>query len=470
MHDPTLEQNLRAALQTAGDALPFTITSAELERRLALRRQGRLSPMASLGLAAAVGVGLLGLVGVAGGWFEQRSAPSPSLPVASESPSPAPSASADLLLPSVDEIINNLDPATIVRAQEVGPAAGPSTAPARGVRPARSVTFAPIAQAGAYRVWTACLGRVDVSITVTGAGAREPREELPVACNGLIVARQVGIEAGDTIAVGSSSPTSWRLVLEAPARDALHATSLAEIKPDPDVDTLLMANSELANPDYDRRPVLTEPASVGNVAQRDRYRVLVSCAGPDSIRYAFGVLYDDQNPPDPLPEDHSLTEIECDGALHEDLFETPLPDGARFLVTAQPRTAWRIAVTSDKPPIAIAPDVPGWQLSSGAGPNYLTSGNAEGIDLIGPDDGGPVRVVITCAGPGTLTGTIDVGSPVGTRLDPYSIDCSDGSSDRSLERVYEHAASSVQVLYDPHGAIIWLAVTSQIRATASPAP
>ena len=472
MHDPTFEQKLRAALRAEGDTLPFTITSSELERRLALRRQGRLGPMTSLGLAAAVGIGLLGLVGVAGGWFEQRTAvvPSPSLPVASVSPSAAPSASPDVLLPSIDEIINNLDPATIVRAQEIGPAAGPSSESVRGVSPARSVTFAPIAQAGSYRLWTACLGPVDVSIAVTGPAGVEPREEIPLVCDGLIVGRQVGIEAGDTIAIRSTRPASWRLVVEAPTRAALHATTLAAIQPAPADETLLGVNSELLEPDYERRPVLTEPEQMGNVAQRDRYRVLVSCAGPDSVRYAFGTLYDQENPPEPLPEDHSVTEVECDGAVHEDTFETPLPDGARFVVTAQPRTAWRIVVVSDKPPISLAPDKPGWQLSSGAGPNYLTSGNAEGIDLIGPDDGGPVRVAITCSGPATLTGTIDVGSPIGTRLDPFSLDCSEGSAGQTIERVYEDAATSVQVLYDPHGATIWLAVSSQIRARASPAP
>jgi hypothetical protein len=213
------------------------------------------------------------------------------------------------------------------------------------------------------------------------------------------------------------------------------------------------------------------PAEVGQVAQRERYRVLVTCAGPHSIRYAFGRLFDRQNAPDPLPEDHSVTEVECDGGVHEDVLALPLVDGARLLVTSSAQEAWQIIVMSDKPPISLPPDEGGWVMSTGFGPNFLPSGQQEGVTLVGPDGGGEVRVVISCSGDALLTGTIDVGPVAGQKLDPFTLDCSlDGGAGVTLARSYATAASSVTVLYDPHGATIWLAVSAQVRAPASPAP
>jgi hypothetical protein len=334
------------------------------------------------------------------------------------------------------------------------------------------VRFAPMRIAGAYRVWTACRGDVDLDVVVASHAVDE-RERIPISCDGAISVRQVGLEAGDTISLRSATEVSWRVVVEAPARAALHATSIAVIERPVD-DVLLEVGSETGTPDYG--PVGTGggvwgPAEVGSIAQRERYRVLVTCAGPHSIRYAFGRLIDQQNPPDPLPEDHSVTEVECDGGVHEDALELPLLEGARFLVTSSAQEAWQIIVTSDRPPISLPPDEGGWVMSTGFGPNFLPGGQQEGVTLAGPDGGGEVRVVIGCFGDATLTGTIDVGAVAGQELDPFALDCSaDRSVGATIARSYGKAASSVTVLYDPHGATIWLAVSAQVRAPASPAP
>ena len=41
MHDTQIEEQLRGVLRAEGDAIPLTITTAELERRLAARRRRR---------------------------------------------------------------------------------------------------------------------------------------------------------------------------------------------------------------------------------------------------------------------------------------------------------------------------------------------------------------------------------------------------------------------------------------------
>lgn len=473
MHDPSLEQKLRAALRSEGDQLAFTITAAELERRLVLRRRGGLSPMASLGLAAAVGVGLLGLVGVAGGWFETRPvvAPSPSpVAVASTSPSGEPPSAAPSgpVLPSFDAFLAPLDPARIVRAQAVGPAAGPTAEEP----PAASggVGFAPVTSPGAYRVWTACIGTAPLQLIVVRGFTAEPEPVILISCDGSTTSRQVGLESGDWISLRSGTAISWRFVLEAPPRDALRAASIADIPRPADGETLLEVASQADTPDYAATGTgggIWTGEELGGLPVRNRYRVIVICAGPSPIQYAFRQRLAEQGPSAPIADDLLLTQVECDGAAHEDRVELPQLGDTSLVVTSEGRTAWRILVVSDLPPIALAPDGNGWQMSTGFGPTYLSDGAEGGTGGIGPDDGGDVRVVISCAGETILTGSIDPGPALSQSPDPFRIDCSGGAT---LARTYEHAGVAVDVRYFPDGAKIWLAVTTQVRAASSPPP
>ena len=103
MHDNELEDRIRTTLRAVGDALPVTITSDELGRRLTLRRRARMRRRAGY-LAAAVGVVAVGgLVAAGAGWFrpsgvgttpapsDVTSAPSDSSPAPSQGPSSGPS-------------------------------------------------------------------------------------------------------------------------------------------------------------------------------------------------------------------------------------------------------------------------------------------------------------------------------------------------------------------------------------------
>lgn len=473
MHDQSLEQRLRAVLQAEGDALPLTITAAELERRLALRRRGGLSPMASLGLAAAVGAGLLGLAGIAGGWFEAQpvmTSPPPSAisaattaPSQSNAPSSGPKG-----LPSLDEFVAPLEEGAIVRAQAVGPADGSGS----GVAIKRAAWFAPIEKAGVYRVWAACLGS-DLELWATRGNFNEPVERVPITCDGSITSRQMGFEVGDRLYVVSNKPASWRVALEAPGRSAPQAT---ELRSEPEVPTgdglVLDAASVTAVPIY-QDPLFGGgafvPGDVGVVAERDVYRVTFVCAGPRPIRYAFRSLADESTAPEDVTE-YSSTQVECDGAPHTDELELPLIEGGRLFVTADDRDAWRILVTSTAPPIAIAPNGNGWTLSAASGPDWLT-GETSAVSLPGPDDGGRARVTISCFGDGTVTGTIFVGPREGDPVDPFTLDCSiEHINGVVLVRTYAKAGPAIDVVYDLHGIPAWVAITVQVRAPASPPP
>jgi Tol biopolymer transport system component len=71
MFDDRLEDRLRSILRQAGDELNLSVTSAELERRLAARRRARTAQRSAL-LAAAVGILAVGaIVGSAPSWFPQ---------------------------------------------------------------------------------------------------------------------------------------------------------------------------------------------------------------------------------------------------------------------------------------------------------------------------------------------------------------------------------------------------------------
>jgi hypothetical protein len=91
MHEGGLEDRLRTVLRGEGDALPLTITTAELERRRALRQRGRLGRRATVLAAAVVVVAVGSLVATTGGWFRPAivgSGPSSS-PTTTTAPSEA---------------------------------------------------------------------------------------------------------------------------------------------------------------------------------------------------------------------------------------------------------------------------------------------------------------------------------------------------------------------------------------------
>jgi hypothetical protein len=91
MHDTRLENELRNALRADGNALPLTITDAELDRRLALRRRQRAGRRFALAAAAVVVVALGSMVAFGGGWLrlpgvgvDATPSPETSAPTASD--------------------------------------------------------------------------------------------------------------------------------------------------------------------------------------------------------------------------------------------------------------------------------------------------------------------------------------------------------------------------------------------------
>ena len=65
-----IEEQLRGVLRAEGDAIPLTITAAELERRLAARRSATGGRRLSLVAAAVAAVAVVSIVAVGNGWLK----------------------------------------------------------------------------------------------------------------------------------------------------------------------------------------------------------------------------------------------------------------------------------------------------------------------------------------------------------------------------------------------------------------
>lgn len=468
MHDTAFEQKLRAALQTEGDGLPLTVTAAELERRFALRRRGGLNRFAGLGLVAAIGVALIGLAGVAGGWFEARPigpAPDPSLrasapPRPTIRPSNVPTSTVPVALSSLEELFGqeSIEPTQVVRAQAFGPATGPTPTEPGGPR---SVTFAPVGDAMSSVVTVGCLGPDSVQLIVNSGRPQASPDVIPFLCGGGVSSRFVDLEKGGTIGVASTVPASWRIVVWEPIREPLHAASITDttLVPEGQV-ALLTARSETRAPNYEAAPTGgagRETVQLDGLATRDRYRIAVSCAGPSTIRYAIG----DRSADNSITEDVG-TVVECDGGTHTDEIEIPFPNGGRLFITSEARTAWEVTVLADKPPIDVVANDAAWQLSSAIGPNLELDGRALEVSLIGAAGGGDVRVVVSCEGNGPLMVAVDTGPVTGVTIDPFTVDCGIGRP-ATVARVYPNGGKQVGVSLDPGGSRMWIAVGAQIQ-------
>ncbi len=91
MHDDHIEGQLRAALRDAGGSLSVTITTAELERRLAARRRAANGRRLSFLAAGVAAIAIGSMVAASNGWLSL-----PAVGVVGATPSPSPSTSASL--------------------------------------------------------------------------------------------------------------------------------------------------------------------------------------------------------------------------------------------------------------------------------------------------------------------------------------------------------------------------------------
>lgn len=404
MHDDLLERRLRTALHEEAGRLSFAITTAELERRAALRgRAGLGNRRLTLLLAAAVAVGGLGIGGLIGGLFTPPvdSTPEPTRSVAEPTVAPS-SPVVPATLPSLDELTALLGENELIVAQERGPAAAPPAWEADLQEPPASVTLDLGAESGDVRLVFTCLGRGVGELRVE---TPFPAPIPPIRCDGSV--REVTASAPRSLTLELTEPASWRLLA---ARVIPRPGGRPPIEPSP----LEPPEGEEALVDVDRLriedgfgPVDSAGrirAEVGHAAARWWYRFALRCDGGSTVRYIHGDDFDGEFHP------RVITELPCDGAVHEGELGFPSTGGDTVYVAAAPDTVVSLVVSAEPPPIELVRELPGWQLSAGIGPTLHFA--TQETSFTGPagEGLGSLAVAVACTGTEDIEVTLE--SPI----------------------------------------------------------
>jgi hypothetical protein len=371
MHDQPLEARLRAVLHDEGDGLPFTITTADLERRLLQRRRGRPGRLSAVGIAAAATVALVGLAAVVGS-RDDHGPIDPGRPSATAVSSgraavtPGPTDPPPPAFPTLGELVGQLDPRRLVRMGSAGPFGSPPDDVGVHGKPieAGSMTLDPMTEAGTYRIRTVCLGAGPIAIEVMPAGGQRGIEALPIACDSATTVRDLRLDAGDAVRVTHPAGVGWRLSIEAEQPTSAQPPAYEPIgAPDDGWAELARSVNGVIDPDV-VPPSYAEPAGGHDVnvqydgmaiPARDEYEILVSCAGPGTVRYHFDATLADVQRTGEFG-DYAAGGTVCDGRVHRDRLDVALPSGSLVYVLASQRIAFEVVIRAKTPPIAVATD------------------------------------------------------------------------------------------------------------------
>jgi hypothetical protein len=343
MHDDLLERRLRAALKGEAGHLPFSITAAELERRMA--RRGRSQPRRlTLLLAATFAIGGLGAAGLLAGLQQRHPSPSDAAADATSPATMAPSTTpSGPTLPTLDELIAQAPPGVLV-ASAHGPSDGPGVAVSLGELNDQLFAYSAlgvIQGSGDYVITMACFSAGSLKVAVLPAvGEGQTIEGPRIAC-GLhaIEQRTVHLDGPAEVWIGYHAPASWRVAVSSP----FTPSSLPSAEPIiPAIDPA--AAGELARVD-DGRVGDADPAwgasglrlaHVADLPARRFYAVRVWCEPGALVRIVFG---------DAIAVDLDAL-VACDGQIHEMGFDLRLPRGSVLGVAAAPGAHWSLVVDS----------------------------------------------------------------------------------------------------------------------------
>ena len=350
MHDDVLERRLRAALRSAGDGVALTITASELERRWIVRRRRSLTT--GLLLVAAVGIGLVGVLGVGGGWFDGVRLPAvPAPSETSDRPSAVPSSSdAGRALPDLADLIADHARDRVVLAHANGPALGSTVPPVSAHLHSPMVDLGPLPAPGDYEMTIAC--RTDGFVGLAfGPPERQPLEDGHFVCDASVWTVILHASKPASLQLATMASSSWRVVvrrMDSPVVLAAGAPALPVR--DPGEELLVRAEGPglQGSPSGAAGPILA-----GDLPQREGYLVRLSCTGRPFVEYL--VVDDSAGSMSVLTE----TLVACDGSIRRDLIAISEPAGATIHVTAPPGARWQLLVTAPPPPAPPPSETPG---------------------------------------------------------------------------------------------------------------
>lgn len=417
MHDNQVEDRVRAALRSEGETLPLTITSDELERRLALRRRARNGRRLSMA-AAAVGIVAIGsLVASSSGWFGSAGVGGGPTDAASDGPTIGPT---DGGLPCVA-----VDPATTERPPTLIMGATPGDAMAYGGAITGYLWNGSAVDIDAYgdsppavpagppterlevlaSEQDACLSAVTATAT---SGGTSVKLEVNAGGPARVVAFAtppsgewqvlVHVEFSTT----DGSPASSETIFRVDTRDRSGNTPLPSTLPEiPAPEGTVLVDSSSASVPGEPTGA-TEIIGMAPVPPRSVYRVDVVCLGPAPLRWSFGREGG-------LEIDFGLLaagDQVCDGTLGSQILELGIPPReVPVFVEADPATAWHIVVSSigEQPPF-LPPTLQGWWNEEAGATRREAFGHCVsssfGADQCGPnwETAGAAPIHVTVAG------------------------------------------------------------------------
>jgi hypothetical protein len=445
MHDELIERRLRAALSEEAGSLAFTITPAELERRLALRHRTVSGRRITLLLAAAVGISIFGVGGALSGLFSPT-LPSPTGPVAA-SIGPESNDATAVTLPSLNELVAD-DPGSVIVAQAHGPAGGPSAVRSRPDVHAPSVVLGTFVPGARYRVSVACVGpgTLDIDIGVPGARGPAGPSGPSIACDGAIHEETVDSPQPQSIGFALSGTASWRAVVRGPSTIAQPSQGpdgprVEAIPPSSTgQEELLRLDGFFVEPrglPWGRNGL--EIQEVGPVPGREGYNVSSLCSTGSPVRLVFGSVIDGAIVAD------TETQFACDPTRMRDMWlGIAQPDGSQVFIAATPEQPLSMLITSTRPPFALTHELPGWQLSGGFGPELAFDEHP--VSFGGAGEGEDhVQVVLACTGTQPIEVVVEDGTPIGTHQQRFVATCTPEGSTTS--QIFKVAEAGVVVRY-----------------------
>jgi hypothetical protein len=427
MHDELIERRLRAALRDEAARLPFTLTAAELERRAVLRGGGAGNRRLGLLLAAALGIGLVGFGSALGGLLPSQIEATPG-PTAFLGPTAGPTTpvAADRL-PELSELFPADDPAVAV-AQAHGPAGGPSPLPEGVELAGATVGLGELGGSSAYEVTFACLGAGRLTLDVRVPASRGPLSGPDARCDAALHREMIRPTGVRHLAVHLSDRASWRIVVR--RLDGVPQPPPPLPVPDlqPGDDEQELVRSQFKTPAEEGSVGLPHDGlaltSLDALPARPGYRVQLWCQDGAALRYIH---------PDPASEEFVVstsTQVPCDGNVHE-LALGPEIYGTNVFLAATPGSQVAVLVTSPHPPISLANDRPGWQMSSGFGPHLDYEAGTQMVTGIGGEDGGPVLIVFACASTTATEISVEVGARSSETPETFTAACTPEGAETS---------------------------------------
>jgi hypothetical protein len=325
MHDSQVEEQVRRSLRAEGDRLPLTITTAELERRLAARRRESRGRWVSFVAAAAAVVAVVAIVGIGNGWLGLPSAgtqasPSPTL-VASPTPT---------LGTGISQIARAPEGRLVLEIEPISSGSGIARTIHRDLEPDDYVVS----------VKVLCVGRGIVSFTERTHTVEDTC--IPVA------APDSGFQPEATLVPISNGSLDMGLTVT----PGIDYTVLIETVPHPDhLTKLKVPEGAISMETTGDRPTGGGP---GTSTNKESGRldgstewVEVVCLGPGVVTYTLGPV--DRSSPD------TSSETVCDGVPRLDEITVDFTGDQVLSVAADSRVAWQVVATRAGPLPVLSP-------------------------------------------------------------------------------------------------------------------